>query len=399
MLWIRAVHRCAAGVGREIELSVRVEHAILQHDGHDLRDPREPGRELLGGIDDVVSARETGEDIQPRSAICVIMEPDGRGLLKVGIGIDGLVRGARTARVVVVSEARAEGVAEEPGIGSTVQHRRHFAAVQVRNDRDRSGVVLRARRAERRDPACLVAGVGPAVERVGPVQRLVGGVLVGQHVGGRGAAQLVDEGDLGRRAAAVHDHRTDIGVLHGARASRARHVAPHPRFRLLTRCERPSGQDVRPEFAHGQRKWLVAEQGVDAAARDAERRKRLDELRNGAALDRCLRALRRLRAGCHAECCRDSSERLHRIPREEVPCSSRHMQPKCHFVREAHRANDANRRPEPLPSRRHPPRTSRCPAVRQRRGRSVANRSAQETSRPRRSISLRSMRFRRRSAL
>ena len=136
-----------------------------------------------------------------------------------------------------------------------------------------------------------------AAERIRPVQRLVGAVLVGEDVRPIDGGERVRVPDRGRRPGEIHEHRPDVRVLHGRRAGRAGEVAPHPRLGLHAGRERPRRQDVRLELAHRElerrrERGVVRDDRVDGApGLDREQRERVDELRDGVARERHLRAL------------------------------------------------------------------------------------------------------------
>src|SRR5205823_2944115 len=116
LLRVRARQQAAGAVAGEEELPIRVEHAVLQDDGNDLRHAWEARRELLCGIDDVVAAPQAGEHVQARGAERVIMEPDRRCLLAIGVAVDGSV--GPGARFRIVGVALVEAVARVPGVGT-----------------------------------------------------------------------------------------------------------------------------------------------------------------------------------------------------------------------------------------------------------------------------------------
>ena len=117
------------------------------------------------------------------------------------------------------------------------------------------------------------------VERVGPVQGLVGVVLVRQHVAERGLAELVDERDLRRCSTCRHDHRSNVGVARVLYAGVTVLVPPHPRLgRRGALSERAGRQDLRLELADADRGRRRAVD--DRQPGRAEQRKRIHELRD-----------------------------------------------------------------------------------------------------------------------
>ena len=227
----------------------------------------------LAGSSDQVSARQPGVDVQAGGAQRVVVEPDRARPPGCWVAVDRVIRGSG-AVLAIEGVPVIEPIAGEPGIRSAVELRRHLAAVQV-NDRPGSGRCSSPRlHCRERRHRHVIPHVGFVVERVGPMQRLVGAVLVGQHVGGGCAAQVVDELHLGRLCAVCDDHRARGRTSAGLPRLQ---VAPHPCFRHSGR------QYLRLELGHLQ--LDLAGSRYDGV----QRWKRVDELRDDVAGERNLR--------------------------------------------------------------------------------------------------------------
>jgi hypothetical protein len=295
---------------RDEQLPVGIERAVLDHERDDVVDrstralPQpdrvEPGRQLKAGVDDEVGAGEAGVDVQPRQAEDVVVEPDRGGLLRVRVAVDGFVGGRAGHRVVRVALVRA--VAREPGVGTAIDLRRHVAAMQMRNRRDRARVMI---------------GVAPdrVVERVGPVQRLIGGVEPGDDVRARAGPELVLVADPGRDVARRHDRGPGVGPDR-ARGCGSGPIAPRPRAGVRARRQRDGRrQHVRAELAHRERELVGAgDDRLDRPARHVQEWKRVDELR-----DRPARKGRLRRGG---ECLRQPEVRSDQRGRAGDPAPS-----------------------------------------------------------------------------
>ena len=183
-------------------------------------------------IVDHVCAGHAHVDVEPRDSECMVVVPDGRRELRVGVGVDIAARAlsACVGRIAVepsvhVRRTRPGEARRVPGIGSAVHPARLLATVNVRHDRD-----LAERVVERRDAGDRVDRIGTGsrerlTKRVGPVKRRVHG-----H-GMCDAVQVVAPRYLGRRAARDQERVTQIRVLdrshRGVEACRP--VAPHGR--------------------------------------------------------------------------------------------------------------------------------------------------------------------------
>ena len=149
------------------------------------------------------------------------MEPDHRRFLGVRVAVDRLVAGGSDSRVSVIPMAVVGAVAGEPRVRSAVDHRRDFAAMHVRDSRDGAGVVLSA--VAHGHPAHVRAHVCLCVQRVGPVQGLVGPVHPGLKIAAGGIAD-------GRGLAAALALGAD-GIMMASRFINTIECRCHPRIK------------------------------------------------------------------------------------------------------------------------------------------------------------------------
>ncbi len=203
----------------EEELAGGVEHAVLEHQGHQFREVRR----VLFGVGHQVGAGQTRIDVQTGRAEGMVVKPDGGCFLGVGVAVDGVVGGCGAVPAVVGSafeNAGGTGVGE-PGVGTAIELRGEFTTVQMHGCRDRRiaelpngelAVVEGTRVPRDRRHRHVRAHVHPQVQRVGPVHGLVCAVLVGQNVGAACRGKLVHELHLRGDAARRGDDRADVGV-------------------------------------------------------------------------------------------------------------------------------------------------------------------------------------------